>query len=596
MNANKSELARESARTVFPTSLCVSGETGRLAEKITNGWLIGLKESNPAILDIFRERDVIPYRDLLSWSGEFAGKHITGAYYIYRLTRSQALLDDITSFIDDLISCQAADGYLGCFSKECRLTGAFSQNPYAQDCTWDAWNHYHIMMGLLLWYELTEREDYLNALLKIAELFMSKFYNGKPTLASIGSTEMNLAPYHIFVLLYRMTGESKYLYFAKKIEGDISGEDAGDYINASLSGVEFYQCKKNRWESLHTIAGIAEMYAATGEVTYLASAEHIVKSILKTDVHNTGAFSTDEQAIGNPYTNSNIETCCVVAFNALASRLWTLTGEPKLLDFLELSHYNAVCGSFSLSGKWSTYSTPMDGVKCANTHEINFQCRPGSPQLNCCSVNAPRGVGQIVDWMFTEKDGALCVNFYESYEADFDDWHISCSSDYPAPGEVHLTILKKAATNPSDKLRSIALRIPGWSISGSVTVNGIRVSTESGTWYRIDSDGELFEVTLSFDFSPRTEPGAMGYEGKSSIYAGPVLYGADAAHNQKLDVRDLPEIPRAKLASSSPAIQKDGSILWRVESLRSGETITLCDFYHLGSGGAAYRTWLAVSG
>lgn len=592
MNSNSSKLTRETARTVIPNSLHITGETGLLAEKITNGWLIGLKESNPAILDIFRERDVLPYRDLLSWSGEFAGKHITGAYYIYRITRSQALFDDIISFIDDLISCQDTDGYLGCFSKECRLTGAFSQNPNAQDCTWDAWNHYHIMMGLLLWYNLTGREDYLNSLLKIAGLFMSKFYNGKPTLASIGSTEMNLAPYHIFVLLYELTGESKYLYFAKKIEGDISGEDAGDYINASLSGVEFYQCKKNRWESLHTIAGIAEMYAATGEAKYLISAEKIVRSIFKTDVHNTGAFSTDEQAIGNPYTNSNIETCCVVAFNALVSRLWSITGESKLLDFLELSHYNAVCGSFSLSGKWSTYSTPMDGVKCANTHEINFQCRPGSPQLNCCSVNAPRGVGQISDWMFTEQDGVLCVNFYESFEADFDDRHITCESDYPAPGEIHLSISGKTGC---PQKRPVSLRIPGWTASCNIIVNGKCTEADSGSWYRIESEDDIINITLSFDFTPRTEPGAMGYEGKYSIYVGPVLYGADAAHNPKLDIRELPKISRNKIALSSPVKQIDGSILWQMESADSGKEIKLCDFYHLGSGGSLYRTWLTVS-
>ncbi len=40
----------------------------------------------------------------------------------------------------------------------------------------------------------------------------------------------------------------------------------------------------------------------------------------------------------------------------------------------------------------------MDGVRKASAHEIVFQFRPGSPELNCCSVNAARGLGLIGEW------------------------------------------------------------------------------------------------------------------------------------------------------------------------------------------------------
>ena len=338
---------------------------------------------------------------------------MTGAYYIYLLTRSEELRADIEAFIDDLLSYQDSDGYLGCFSRECHLTGSFSQNPSVCGCTWDAWNHYHIMTGLYLWYQVTEKEEYLNAILRAAELFLRKFYNGNPTLASIGSCEMNLAVYHIFVVLYRLTHEEKYLFFARKIENDMSADGMGNHIGNALNGIDFYQTPWKRWENLHFVIGVAEMYLATGESWYLKAADHIVRSIMKTDVHNTGAFSTQEQAIGTPYTDGHIETCCVVAFNALAMRVAAITGDPVLLDFLELSHCNAVMGYFSPSGKWSTYDTPMDGSKWPSYHTINFQIRPGSPMLNCCSVNAPRGVGELSQWMFTESDGILCINYYE---------------------------------------------------------------------------------------------------------------------------------------------------------------------------------------
>ncbi|MDF2686184.1 MAG: hypBA1 2, partial [Clostridia bacterium] len=107
----------------------LQNETGELTRNIANNWLIGLRESNPAILDMFHERDKKPYRDLLPWSGEFAGKYITGAFYIFKLGNNEALYNYIIKFLDELTDCIYEDGYLGCYNKECHLTGAYSQNP-----------------------------------------------------------------------------------------------------------------------------------------------------------------------------------------------------------------------------------------------------------------------------------------------------------------------------------------------------------------------------------------------------------------------------------------------------------------------------------
>ncbi len=570
---------KEILKARIPKSLWMSGDTGLLAGKILREWLIDIRESNPSILTMFRDRDTLPYRDLLPWSGEFAGKHIISAYYIYLLTRDESLFNEALTFLDLLISYQAEDGYLGVYSKDCRLTGSFSQNPQKTGQTWDAWNHYHIMYGLYLWSALTERKDYENALLRIADRFLDTFYDGKSSLASIGSTEMNLAPFHIFALLYRKTGEEKYLRFAKKIEEDIATENAGDYIRLSLQGIDFYKCPKPRWESLHVIQGIAEMYLATGEEYYLTSAAQITNSILKTDVHNTGAFSTDEQAVGNPYQNRNVETCCVVAFNALTIRLLHITEDIGLLDFLERSHYNAVLGFFSPTGKWSTYNTPMDGCKRANFDEIQFQSRAGSPQLNCCSVNAPRGVGEVAAWMFTEREDRLCVNFYESFDADFEEISLSCRSDYPAPGRICL--------HSKGIGKKLALRIPGWSKQSVVTVNGERISVQPGTYFEIDTGSVDTEILLDLDFSPCLEEGDLEYKGKSSVYAGPVLYGAALGDNRHYDLRSLPKIEKFRF-SVCPERQADGAILWR-----AGDVV-LRDFYHLGADGSAYRTWLEI--
>ena len=559
------------------------GETGKLAQNIMENWLIGLRETNPAILDMFHERDLLPYRDLLPWSGEFAGKYITGAYYIYQMTREERLYRYILGFIDELLTCQDEDGYLGCYQKACRLTGALSQNPQVMGASWDAWSHYHLMVGLLLWYGETGREAYLEAVKRIAALFMRLFYDGKRTLASIGSTEMNLSVYHAFALLANLTGDSLYLLFARKIEEDLKDEEAGNYIEHALAGREYYQCPRPRWESMHVIMGIAEMYRATGDQRYLQAASQITYSILRTDIHNTGAFSTDEQAVGNPYTNGAIETCCVVAFNALAYEVLKLTGDPALLDFLEISHYNAVLGYYSPTGRWSTYNTPMAGTKMANYHQIVFQSRPGSPDLNCCSVNAPRGVALIGEWALLEDEETLYINDFETLSAETAGGvSVQITGEYPCSGNVAIRLHSHGVP------KKLGFRIPAWSKQTTVQLGADLFRPEPGRYFNLE---RVWDDTLhiAFDFTPRLLKGEMEYAGQSSVYVGPILYAWDRAANAALPFDELPPLSFSEILAAAPERLSDGRILLR---LAGGPILT--DFYHTGQSGCEYKTWLPV--
>src|SRR6185295_9255622 len=78
----------------------------------------------------------------------------------------------------------------------------------------------------------------------------------------------------------------------------------------------------------------------------------------------------------------------------------------------ELSTLNSVLGLHSPSGRWVTYNTPMDGMRKASAHDIVFQARPGSPELNCCSVNGARGFGLLSEWALMVDEKGLIVNWY----------------------------------------------------------------------------------------------------------------------------------------------------------------------------------------
>src|SRR6185295_6746999 len=193
-----------------------------------------------------------------------------------------------------------------------------------------------------------------------------------------GSEEMNQSLIHILCLLYERTGEDRYLRLAREVEKDWETPPSGDYRRAALAGKEFYQFPKPRWESLHAIQGLAELAFITGDPQYRRAFEQIWWSIARFDRHNTGGFSSGEQATGNPYDPRPIETCCTIAWMAITLDRLRMTADPRAADELELSTWNGVLGAQSAGGSWWTYNTPMDGDRKACWHDTDNQRRAGS--------------------------------------------------------------------------------------------------------------------------------------------------------------------------------------------------------------------------
>ncbi len=568
----------------------LSDHIAALTQGVTDNFLLSLRESNPALLQMFRDKNTAPYRRLLPWSGEFVGKYLTGTAQIYRLLGDDRLREESMAVAAELLTYQEPNGYLGPFPPAHQLTGtvpaiAELDEPTPENTavdSWDAWGHYHIMTGLLAWYDITGEQPLLDGVLRMAELFMRVFYGDTGRrLIDIGWPEMNLAPYHIFTRLYNRTGEQKYLDFAKQVEQDCADERGGNYLHYARQNLPFWQCPKPRWESMHPIQGFAEMARAVGDESYLAAARQIFESILQTDVHNTGGFSTREQAVGNPYEFDPIETCCVVAYNALTLQLYGETGDPRCADHLEKSLYNAMAGSFNKTGRWSTYNTPMEGFRRANFHDIGFQCRPGSPELNCCSVNAPRGLGMLADWAWVQQGDALLVNYYgagsiTTAEGDC----VTVTGDYPFDGQLRIT----ASLTGGKKLR---LRIPGFVGDEKMTVIGDFIRKDG--YLESAASGEI-AAQVNIPLPVRIEQGVGNCTGRYCIYRGPLLLGYDRANNPDVELKAIPTLTVQQLENAAVTRGAKGSLTL---SVPLGEkTLHLQDFYTLGQTGSWYTTWL----
>jgi DUF1680 family protein len=565
------------------------GPLGDRAAANVRHWLLVAPSANPAMLQMFRDRGRTPPRDLVPWAGEFAGKYLVSAVQAMRLGAEPALREYLKTFVADLTATQAPDGYLGPFPPAEGMIGKGR---------WDLWGQYHVMLGLLDWSKETGDGSAMGAARRCADHFCRTFLGTGKRVLHAGSEEMNESSSHVLARLYQRTGEERYLQLLREIERDWEAPPSGDYVRSALAGKAFYQCPKPRWESLHCVQAIAELYFITGEQKYRDAYERNWWSIVEGDRHNTGGFSSGEAATGNPYDPRPIETCCTVAWTAVTRDMLRMTGDSRAADELEVSLWNGVLGAQAPSGRWWTYNTPMNGQRKASAHDIVFQARAGSPELNCCSVNGPRGIGVVSEWAVMAAPDGFALNYYGPCTLAVT--HERCGTlalaqetDYPFGNDGKVTI----TVAPQRPARlNLRLRIPGWSGSSTVKVNGADVpGVRAGSYLSLDRDwkgGDRIELHL--DMSPRAWPGQRESAGKVSLYRGPVLLAYDPRFDKAAtaDVRAIDWQAGVKLLE--PRTPEPRPMLLVECKTRGGGAVTLCDFASAGAAGNDYVSWLAA--
>ena len=571
----------------------LGGEVGRRIDVGVDRWLVPAPVSNPGMLDMFRVRDRKPVPQIVPWAGEFAGKYLISAVQTLRMSDDPRLEATVRAFVSRLIAAQDADGYLGPFPRAERLLG-----------NWDLWGHYHVMLGLLAWHERTGDLRALDACKKMAALVLKTYPEAKKSFLDAGSQEMNLAIAHGLGRLHLVSPDPRLLPAMKAVEKD--WERAGDYLRTGLAGVDYFRTPRPRWESFHDLQALVSLFEITGDAKYATAFLNHWWSIRRTDRHNTGGFSTGEQACGDAYEPGAIETCCTIAWSAITLDALRLTGDPTCADELELSLENAILGAQHPSGRWCTYSTPMDGIREASPHAIVFQARAGTPELNCCSVNGPRGLGMLSEWAVMRKyDGTIVVNYLGPMKAsltlaDGTPLTLETRTKYPLDGTIELAVnVAKPATF------ALQVRVPGFVDTLKVDVPGRSFEAANrARFLRTRREWRAGDVVrLRFDLPLRAVPGDRATAGMASIYRGPILLAFDPRFNA-FDADALPTLRPADLAAAKvtfpprdAAAEAAGAfapqLLVEVPT-SDGRVLRLCDYATAGASGTPYRSWLPM--
>lgn len=412
------------------------------------------------------------------WIGEHIGKWIHASTLAWANTGDAKLKTKLDSAVKELISCQQADGYLGTYAKEKRF-GLYEGSD------WDVWTHKYDLLGLLTYYRFTGDQASLKTCQKIGDLLINTFGPGKKSILSAG-THMGMAATSILepiVLLYRHTGEARYLAFAKYIVGSWEDQGGPKIISTLERGLPIDKVGNGKaYEMLSNLVGLCELARVTGNQTYLNTAKRAWADVVKHELYITGTASYYEhfhpgEDLPNETSKNVGETCVTVTWMQLSQQLLRLTGEAKYAAEFERSEYNHLAAAQNSDGKSWCYYTSLQGKK------------PFTTETCCCLSSGPRGMAIIPETAYmtqgSGKTATLVVNTFESSSFTTESlspyWitNVKLTSGFPSSGvstlKIDATKMKNigmAGYRPPNPFFGVKIRVPAWMQEFKCSVAG----------------------------------------------------------------------------------------------------------------------------
>jgi DUF1680 family protein len=548
-----------------------------------------------------------------SWDGEHVGKWLHAATLAWVNTGDLALREKLDYIAAELVKCQLEDGYLGTYAENNRWK------------SWDVWAHKYNLIGLITYVRYTGNTAPLAACRRMADLLCNTFGEepGKRDIIKAGP-QVGMAPTSVLepmALLYRLTGEPRYLDFCKYILRAWEQPHGPKIISTLLTLKRVDKIANGKaYEMLSCLNGALEYYRTTGDPQVFQACLNAWQDIVDHRLYLTGAASYWEifhDDYDLPNVNNVGETCVTVTWLQFNAQLLRLTGEARFADQLEHVVLNQLLGAQRCDGAAWGYYVQMEGQK------------PYSTNLDghCCLSSGPRGVALIPTFAWTTDADGIVMNLYDAGTARLNLRNhpavtLNIETQYPGNERIHITI---EPAEPNTFV--VKLRVPAWCRSAAVEVNGRKVPARANAkgyvaierhWKRGD------HIMLRFKLEPRLIAGDHMNHGKVAIMYGPLVLAADESllGGVKQSRHSLPEtetLPLNAIAAAGPRLAMlkvapepapeelrtwSGAQVFRMRAvtrkplpaLKMGSPvpIRLMPFADAGSTGERYKVWLPL--
>jgi uncharacterized protein len=449
-----------------------------------------------------------------------------------------------------VLAAQDDDGYLNTFYQNPLVVKHGVRKRFEPNGRFEFYDFGHLTQAGIAWYRTTGDDRVLDGMIKFADLLVDKFgapnklpYNARP-----GAHLKYEHPNHemAMVELYRVTGDRRYLEFAK-------------HTLDTYGFWEFPEIHGHSVQETLLLTGGADVYLEYGDQRMLESLLRFWNDMRDRKMYITGGLGSTpvSEAYGKAYELPNntayAETCASISSVFWNYRMLLATGDAKYADCMERNLYNATLVGISQTGTEYFYRNVLHFDPEIPLNKMDGTRQPWF-KTSCCQGNVHRLFGSLQQYIYTHNKEGVQVHLYTGSELTANlpsgtAITLTQQTDYPRNGHVELHV-----TPEHDVQFALRLRIPGWvratgnsddlytaqnptpNASVSIQVNGsvIHYSEENG-YAIIDREWSAGDVvTLDIPMEVRrmkTHEIVENNRGRIAIQRGPIVYCAEAIDN-----------------------------------------------------------------
>ena len=471
------------------------------------------------------------------------------------------------SVVDLIAQAQEPDGYLGTYFTIEEPDRKFKSlmNSHELYCAG------HFMEAAAAYYEATGSRKVLETAEKLAAC-IEKALGPEGTFGYDGHEEIEIG----LMKLFHLTGEERYLrlssYFLRirGTDDDFFGEqrktDPGSrpliggmdhiprkYFQAHRPPVKQDTAEGHAVRLVYLCTAMADTAASSGDQDMLNACRKIWRNIVDRRMYITGgigstvhgeAFTFDYDL---PNDTMYCETCASVGLIFFAAQMLRSENAGEYGDVMERALYNTVLAGTALDGKHFFYVNPLEVNPSASLSDPGkSHVKPVRPEwlgCACCPPNLARLLASVDRYIYTVKENLCLVNLYISSDADLSlsggNVRITQQTEYPRDGIVRIRVSAR-----KEHAFDLGLRIPGWSRTYKVTMDGADFADAAGESTGSCENGYLYlrnltgdhELALELCMEPRlwrASPLVRSDVGKAALTRGPIVYCLEEADNGK---------------------------------------------------------------
>ncbi|KQN35754.1 hypothetical protein ASG37_14460 [Sphingomonas sp. Leaf407] len=523
------------------------------------------------------------------WESDTIAGHTLGHYLSgLALTHAQTGCPDCAAraayIIDELVACQAADGYVAGFSRKRRdgtivngkeifpeiMGGDIRSAGFDLNGCWVPFYNWH-----KLYTGLFDVLDHIGPSPKATAIMVALGGYIDRVFAALTDDQVQqvLACEHgglneSFAELHARTNDPRWLKLAERI-----------YHKKVLVPLTE---KRDELANIHAntqvpkLIGLARLYEITGNPGHATAARFFWERVTRHHSYVIGGNADREyfsapDSIAQHITEQTCEHCNTYNMLKLTRHLYGWAPDGALFDYYERAHLNHVMAQQEPVNGGFTYMTPlMTGTK-------REYSAPDGEEFWCCVGTGMESHAKHGESIFWSGDDTLIVNLYIPADAE---WaarsaRVGLATDYPFDGQATLTFttLGKAGRFP------VALRIPGWAKSAEILVNDRPHDAARASGYAVIDRrwkaGDRVTIRLPLDLRLEATPGDAQ---TVAVLRGPLVLAGDLGRaDGTWDQPDPAMVGDDLLARFQPVALEEAQ--YRTASLIRPGDLTFVPFY-----------------